>query len=274
MSSASKEKSHFARWVLGIVALLVIAMLVFVVNANSKIKEKGEQAKSEAAATLKLNIPENASAIGSFAVDKDGGIIAPGEADLSKTRVEFIFDPHCGGCKIVETGLKDKLAELRSNGDIQLYFTPVSFMGHSSPDEYSSRATSALVTVAEHDPANFTVFMNKIYEKFPNPYPSSGVSYEKIGEWAKEAGVSQEAIDRFSDQDYRKFATENVPVQEKRTEIFTTGEISTPTVLVGGEINDAGVLQDFIRVPFQDSDVVKTFTDTLKEVTDKSSNVG
>lgn len=270
MSTAPKGKSHFTKFVLLAVALAVVGMLVFVVNANSQIKEKGEKAKSEAAAALKLNIPKNASAVGSFAIDKDGGVIAPSEADLSKTRVEFIFDPHCGGCKVVETGLKDKLAELRSNGDIQLYFTPVSFMGHSSPDEYSSRATSALVTVAEHDPANFTVFMNKLYEKFPNPYPNSGVSYEKLGEWAKEVGVSQEAIDRFSDQDYRKFATENVPVQEKRTEIFATGEISTPTVLVGGEINDAGVLQDFVRVPFQDSDVVKTFTDTLNEVNNKT----
>lgn len=265
-TTVRKEKSHFTKFVLAAVALAVIGMLIFVVIANSKVKEKSENAKSEAAATLQLNIPENASAIGSFAVDKDGKVIAPGEADQTKTRVEFIFDLHCGGCRIVETGLKDKLAELRSNGDIQLYFTPVSFMGQASSDEYSARATSALVTVAEHDPENFTVFMNKLYEKFPNPYPASGVSYEKISEWAKEAGVSQEAIDRFSDQDYRKFATENVPVQEDRSEIFTTGEISTPTVLVGGEFNDAGVLENFIRVPFKDSDVVKTFTDSLNEV--------
>lgn len=263
MNSQSNQKSNFGKWVIGIIALAVVALLVFVVSQNTQSKNNAEVSKNEATANLKLNIPKNASQFGSFAVDSAGKVIPPSEVDSSKTRVEFILDPHCGGCKVVETGLKDTLAELRTNGDIQIYYTPVSFMSSGSFDEYSARAVSSLVTVAEHDPEHFTAFLEKLYEKFPSPYPASGVSFEKIGEWAKEANVSEAAISRFSDQDFRMFATENVKTQESRLEIFENGQISTPKVLVGGTVSESGVLEDFITVPFRDSDVVKTFNETL-----------
>lgn len=257
------KAKRFRKYALvGLLALAVVGLGFSVLTKNQAHSESLQKEEQ----SLVLNIPSMASAIGSFAVDGAGKVIPHSEADLGKTRVEFIFDLHCGGCRIVENGIKDKLNELRSNNEIQLYYTPVAFIKAQNGDLYSEKAASALVTVAENEPEKFVAFMEKLYSEFPNPYPNTGVDFDVIGEWAKEVGISDATVAKFSNGDYRLFARENVRNQEARSEVFTTGKISTPTVLIGGSLEENKVLKDLKKVEFKNSDIEATFMETYNSM--------
>ena len=263
-----KRNSRIIKWLIAIVAVGVVAGLIVSAVVNNSRKE---EEKAQEVAELELNTPELASAIGSFAVDKDGKAIPLAEADGSLPRIEFILDPHCGGCHIVEKGVNDTMKSMMEDGEAQFFFTPVSFMNRASSDDYSARAASTLVEVAETDPEHFFDYIGALYENFPaegTGYPSKGVSYEDLGRVAKSAGVSEEAIERFDEQRFRLWALQNTDVVEARSEIFPDG-LSTPTVLMGGELVESDgkfVLQDFSKVVFQDSDVAKTFREAFDKI--------
>ena len=263
-----KRNSRIIKWLIAIVAVgAVVGLIVSAVVNNGRKEEE----KAQEVAELELNTPELASAIGSFAVDKDGKAIPLAEADGSLPRIEFILDPHCGGCHLVEKGVNGTMKSMMEDGEAQFFFTPVSFMNRASSDDYSARAASTLVEVAETDPEHFFDYIGALYENFPAEgpgYPSKGVSYDDLGRVAKSAGVSEEAIERFDEQRFRLWALQNTDVVEARTEIFPDG-LSTPTVLMGGELVESDgkfVLQDFSKVQFQDSDVAKTFRDAFSKI--------
>ncbi len=264
----SKKRRTIVKWLIAILAVGVVVGLVVSAIVNSSRKEEQKQ---EEVAALELNTPSLASSIGSFAVNKDGKAIPLTETDDSLPRIEFILDPHCSGCHIVETGTNKTMRSIMENGEAQFYFTPVSFMNRASTDDYSARAASTLIEVAETDPDHFFDYIGALYENFPaegSAYPRAGVSYEDLGRVAKSVGVSNEAIERFDEQRFRLWVLENTDVVSNRTEIFPQG-ISTPTVLMGGELKEEDnrfVLKDFTRVLFQDSDVAKTFQDTFDSI--------
>lgn len=250
--------------VAGLAVGAVVGTLVTAVVVNGREAEQREQE----VAALELNTPSLATAVGSFAVNSSGAAIPLAEADSSLPRIEFILDLHCAGCRQVETGVHDTMESMMEAEEAQFFFTPVSFMNHASTDEYSARAASTLVEVAETDPESFFGYISALYENFPdegNGYPRAGVSYEDLGRIAKAAGVSEEAIEKFDEQRFRLWALENTAVVEARSEIFPDG-ISTPTVLMGGELVEEDgrfVLKDFLRVPFRDPDVAKTFRESF-----------
>lgn len=255
------------------VAVVAVAAVAGLVIAGSIGTAQKKEAKAQETASLKLNTPSLATATGSFTVDSAGKAVPLDEADTKLPRIEFIFDPQCPGCHLVETGTQSTVQELMRDKKAQFYFTPVSFLNDASTDDYSARAASTVIEVAESDPAHFYDYITEIYKdkNFPGEgadYPKGGVSYADLGKVAKEAGVSQKAIDRFSEQNYRLWVLENTKVNAARSEIFPNG-ISTPTVLMGGKLveeNKRFVLKDFTKVPFQDPDVDKTFRDTFTKV--------
>jgi len=258
------------RWTIGVVAVAAVAGLVLAGAAGTAQKK---EAKAQETASLKLNTPSLATATGSFTVNSAGKAVPLSEADTSIPRIEFVFDPQCPGCHLVETGTHDTVQELMKDKKAQFYFTPVSFLNNASTDDYSARAASTVIEVAETDPEHFYDYIGEIYKdkNFPGEgadYPKSGVSYTDLGKVAKEAGVSQKAIDRFSEQNYRLWVLENTKVNAARTEVFPNG-ISTPTILMGGKLEEEGskfVLKDFTPVQFQSQDVDKTFRDTFSKV--------
>jgi len=255
------------------IAVVAVASVVGLVLAGAAGTAQQKEAKVKETASLKLNTPSLATATGSFTVNSEGKAVPLAEADTAIPRIEFIFDPQCPGCQVVETGAHGAIDELMKDKKAQFYFTPVSFLNDASTDDYSARAASTVIEVAETDPDHFFDYIGEIYKakNFPGEgadYPKGGVSYTALGKVAKEAGVSQKAIDRFDEQRFRLWVLENTKVNTTRTEIFPNG-ISTPTVLMGGELKEEDkrfVLKDFTKVPFQDPDVDKTFRDTFAKV--------
>lgn len=270
LAARQKRNKLIVRWTVGVAAVAAVAGAVV---AGSIATSQQKEAKEKEASSLELNTPSLATAVGSFAVDRAGKAIPLDEADSSLPRIEFIFDPQCPGCQIVETGTHDEVETLMESGGAQFYFTPVSFLNGASTDDYSARAASTAIEVAESDPEHFYDYIGAIYEEenFPGEgaqYPQGGVSYADLGDTAREAGVSEEAIAKFDEQNYRLWVLENTEVATARTEVFPDG-ISTPTILMGGELQEEGgrfVLKDFLKVPFQDSDVAKTFRDSFAEI--------
>lgn len=263
-----RKNKIILRWLIAVVA--VSALIAIAVAGGMAEKRSVEENKGEVAA-LKLNVPSLATATGSFAIDNTGKAVPLEKADDSLTRVEFILDLHCGGCRQVETGINDTMKSMMENNEAQFFFTPVSFMNDASNDDYSARAASTLIEVAETDPENFFNYINALYKNFPaegNQYPRNGVSYDNLGQVAKSAGVSEEAISKFEEQRFRLWVLENTSVVENRSEIFPQG-ISTPTILLGGKLVQEDknyVLEDFTKVLFQDNDVDKTFKDSFAAV--------
>lgn len=253
-----------------VVAAVVGALVAIIVGGGAMEKKKAAE-KADEVASLELNVPSLATAVGSFAVDKNGAAIPLNKADDSLKRVEFILDLHCKGCQQVETGISETMKQMMQNGEAQFFFTPVSFMNRASNDDYSARAASTLIEVAETDPENFFSYLTALYKNFPPEgpqYPKAGVSYDNLAQTAKSVGVSEDAISKFKDQRFRLWAQKNAEVVEARTEIFPQG-ISTPTVLLGGKLNQEDrnyVLEDYTKVLFQDSDVDKTFRDSFADV--------
>lgn len=260
-----KRNGRILKWSLAIALVGAVAGLIVssVVANNQRVEQNAEEE-----ASLELNVPKLATATGSFAVDSTGRAIPLDEANADLPRVEFILDPHCSGCQQVETKGHDTLQSMIEDEEAQFFFTPVSFMNRASTDDYSARAGSTLVEVAETDPEHFFDYIGALYENFPSEgpsYPNRGVSYADLSRVAKSVGVSDEAIDRFDEQRFRLWVLENTNVSEARSEIFPDG-ISTPTVLMGGELVESDgkyVLQDFTKVEFSSSDVAKTLRDTF-----------
>jgi len=265
-----RRNRNIIRWSVAVVA---VAALAGIVIAGMTASSQKQEAKAQETASLKLNKPNLATATGSFTVNSAGKAVPLSEADNALPRIEFIFDPQCPGCHLVETGTHDTVQSLMENKKAQFYFTPVSFLNDASTDDYSARAASTVIEVAETDPDHFYDYISEIYKdkNFPGEgadYPKGGVSYADLGKVAKEAGVSQKAIDRFDQQNYRLWVLENTKVNTTRSEIFPNG-ISTPTVLMGGELREEDgrfVLEDFTKVPFQDPDVDKTFRDEFAKL--------
>jgi len=270
LATKRRRNKLILRWTVGVVSVAAVAAAVI---AGSIATSQQNEAKEKEASSLQLNTPSLATAVGSFAVNSAGKAVPLDEADSSVPRIEFVFDPQCPGCQIVETGTHDEVESLMESGEAQFFFTPVSFLNGASTDDYSARAASTAIEVAQSDPDHFYDYISAIYEEenFPGEganYPRGGVSYADLGETARAAGVSDEAIAKFDEQNYRLWVLENTKVNAERTEVFPQG-ISTPTVLMGGELQEEGdkfVLKDFLKVPFQDSDVAKTFRDSFAQI--------
>lgn len=260
-----KRNGKILKWTLAIVGAGVVAGLIVssVVANNQRVEQNAAEE-----ASLELNVPELATATGSFAVDSTGRAIPLDEANSELPRVEFILDPHCSGCHQVETKAHDTIQSMIEDEEAQFFFTPVSFMNRASTDDYSARAASTLIEVAETDPEHFFDYIGALYDNFPAEgpgYPNRGVGYDELGRVAKSVGVSDEAIELFDEQRFRLWALENTEVTEARSEIFPDG-LSTPTVVMGGSLVESDgryVLQDFTKVQFDSSDVAKTFRDTF-----------
>lgn len=271
LASKHRRNKLIIRWTVGFIAVAAVAGVVIAGSIGTAQKK---EAKAQETSSLQLHVPSLATATGSFTVDKDGRAVPLSKADSSIPRIEFVFDPQCPGCHLVETGTHDTMKSLMKDGKAQFFFTPVSFLNDASTDDYSARAASTVIEVAESDPAHFFDYISALYEdkNFPGEgtdYPRNGVSYKDLGETAKAAGVSNAAISKFSEQNYRLWVLENTKVNGARSEIFPQG-ISTPTVLMGGELKEEDnkfVLKDFLKVPFQSADVDKTFRDSFAKVT-------
>jgi hypothetical protein len=124
---------------------------------------------------------------------------------------------------------------------------------------------NAVVTVAEKSPENLLEFVNALYEKSFQPAEGgASVPDDKLADLAVKVGVPGDVASEFKNHSYFEWIAKNSQTQMSRTDYFSEG-FSTPSVFLNSKVQN-GVATDFTKVKFADSDVLKTFNDTLSNL--------
>lgn len=239
------------------------ALLLSGCSANNSESDSTSQESPSNVSSLK--IPGLATTIGAFPVDSSGSAIKIDEVNESIPRVEIIFDLHCPACKMVEENSSETFTTMIENNEAQFWFTPVSFLDRGSSDDYSSRAASALVEVAENSPEHFYDFFKSLYANQPIEGPGyTEFNNEKLAKVAEKVGVSKEVTKLFPEERYKQWVLENTKVVSERTDVLPNG-LSTPTIVMGGSF-DGLTLQGHETVVFEDAETDRAVVETFEKI--------
>lgn len=169
--------------------------------------------------------------------DDDGiGVGASGVAgqDLGKgtVRLDLYIDPMCPVCGGFEQYEADVLDALREDGTIDVYYHPLNGLDDKSQGtRYSSRASAALVLVAQDDPAHFLAYVKAIYENQPEEY-TPGLDDAKLAAIAVGVGVPEAVAAKIPSHPYMDWVSDaSMRANEAGVSVF-------PTLAVDGVIQD------------------------------------
>lgn len=207
MAQAARKTNWFAIWVTAGVVVALALVAVLVVTLNNAATAPGEKPTAS-------NIT-------------DEGAIVFGSS--SENTIETYVDFLCPYCNQFEQTEGESIKHLVEDGTATLQVTPVTILDQrSSPAGFSSRASSAMYSVAIHDPDNSYAFMQALYANQPEE-GSAGLSDSEIIQVAKDAGVdvTDELEDEITSHKYQKFA-QALELPE--------GSTGTPTLIVNGSL--------------------------------------
>ena len=147
-------------------------------------------------------------------MDFDGGIkfgkglqVITDKADQADVPTIIVYqDMQCPNCRDFEVPNNAQLRDWVNTGKYTLQIHPISFLdGRGTPNEYSSRAASALVCVANGDPNKFLDFNSALFDNQPEE-GTMGPSNNELAERAKSVGVNNtpvlDCIKNSTYQDY------------------------------------------------------------------------
>ena len=151
--------------------------------------------------------------------------------------VSVYFDMMCPICGEFEKMNGAMLDQLRADGTIVVDSHPVAILDrYSSGTKFSTRAAAAAWAVAENDPDHYFPFVELMLTNQP-PENSTGLTDQQIAQAATQAGVTADAIAKFSDEKYLSWAAAATDVASQ-----DLAQLGTPTVLINGvNTRDSGV---------------------------------
>lgn len=183
---------------------------------------------------------------GGVAMDADGIMTAPADAtsewpigavEDDVVVVTVYSDPICPWCAVFEQAAMPVLEELRESGEIVVDHRWINALdGYSLGAEYSTRAASALYTVAEEAPDSFLSFSQALMANQPAEN-TTGLTDEEIADIAREAGVPEDVVALLDEHRFAWWASQ---VSDAARE-FYDGRIATPSVRLNGEPLDDAV---------------------------------
>ncbi len=175
---------------------------------------------------------------GAQVLTSDGGIgvgssgVAGRDLDPAHVRLDVYFDFICPWCAQFELTQAETLDELRSQGIVDVYYHPLSYLDpQSSGTQYSTRAASAAALVAQESPEFFLDFVKLLMANQP-PEGSTGLSDDQIQSFALAAGVSDAVVAKIPDHEYAGWVRSASEAASKR------GVVYTPTIGFNGGIQD------------------------------------
>jgi len=150
--------------------------------------------------------------------------------DSAPTKVVIYADPQCPICAQFEATVGDKVNEAIASGDIQVEYRIVSFLDDASTNDYSSRATNALMAVQDTaGPDVFAKYLQILYEN-QTPEGGPGHSDDQLIEYAVQAGADETKIrSQVEDKVYEQWVVNATEAMSKN------GVTGTPTVFVDGK---------------------------------------
>lgn len=212
--------------------------------------------------------PKKADEFGAFHIGSAGEALDDKEP-TGETRVDFFIDPQCPACGVVDRAISDRINELLSKGEIDLFITPTAFLNEASTDDYSNRAVNALITVAENAPEYFIDFMNALFEE--ENQPEEGISYipvsdSDLAEIAMSVGVPENVSALFSERSYVNWIEQNTEKQlNDRPDLFPD-TFATPSIFFGVSYNEDGKSSGHTKVEFTSQDPLAAFDATYEKV--------
>ena len=207
MATAARKTNWFAIWVSIAVVVVLGGLTALVVMMNAQASAPGAKPTSS-------HITE-------------AGAISYGTSTTNTvtTYIDFL----CPYCNQFEQKEGATIKQLVDDGKTKLEVLPMGFLDtQTNPSGDSSRAASAMYSVAIHDYDHSYAFMQALYEKQPEE-GSAGLTDEEIIAIAKDAGVdmTSDLEKEIKANKYQKFA-QSIQLPE--------GATGTPTVVVNGEL--------------------------------------
>ena len=218
-AAAAKLRRKKMSWITGVagvvIAGLVIAIIAVVVDA---VNDDVDTPRANPSGPL-VN-PKNITSDGAIPVGQDGAPVT----------VEIYLDYMCPACGQFEQANTAELDRLVQSGTARLALRPIAFLDEQSEGtRYSTRAANAMATVVDGAPEQVRPFHEALFREQPEE-GTRGLSDNRIAELAKEAGVPQEVVDRFTALTFE-------PWVAKSTETaFNSGVSGTPTIKINGQV--------------------------------------
>lgn len=238
-----------------VVALVAIIAIVTLHPFDRKEEPKPVSTSSAYEALQKVKTKPSA-------VDKKGGILISKDGYGKKVKnaptVDIYMDPMCPGCGSLHRQIDDDLVKLVNAGQINLVYHLMNFLDGNSTDQYSTRATGAVLYVASNDPdtQHLMKFISNLYSK--DFQPEEGPDYtptdnDKIKEQGLEAGVPKAVMDKAFGGQYNKWLEASYDYTVSRKDLESNygknkGKMSTPTVLINGKLIEQSEISD-LHIP-------------------------
>ncbi|MFT8704437.1 DsbA family protein [Bifidobacterium aquikefiricola] len=150
--------------------------------------------------------------------------------------VEVYIDPMCPACGQVDRALNPTLLRLVQSGQVSVELHLIAFLDRASSDSYSTRASSALAYVAEHDPRHAVAFMGALFEPGYQPDETRYVPTgdDKIANQAIHAGMDAALARKAVSGEYRQWvdAATTYTVSRKALQDPDRGSFATPLLRI------------------------------------------
>lgn len=237
-----REKRNRIVAISGLVAAIaVLAVVVTLILSQGKDVAAGTAYTGDPVSVADVDAPSTALETGGIPVGAEG--VAGEEPADGATVVDLYLDYMCPYCAQFEERNDPELAALRASGDVTVIYHPVSILDRaSSGTEYSTRAAVAASVVADEAPEQFLDFNQAMFANQPAE-GGEGLTDEEIAQIARDAGVPDEVVARFTaadgDEEWRTFAPFVAALtDEAATKLASAGgknEFTTPAITIDGK---------------------------------------
>lgn len=218
-------------------------------NANNENTENTESKPGNEDVEEKSN-RGNSSELGDqllplISTPEMGFVVA--ENNNATETMHIYFDPACPECYNYENENREDIEEKVESGELRLVLVPIPFLDEHTVDNYSTRASSAFITIAENEPDKAYAFFKELYDPEFFPFVSAGHRAKTTTDLvniAQKVGVSEDVTEKIFENHYYNWSKNAVSFAEEDTLIFPEGNAQTPTIVHNGTYDAQGKLVD------------------------------
>lgn len=150
--------------------------------------------------------------------------------------VEIYLDPYCPDCVVFETAIKPQLDKLIKEGKTVVKYHFFTFLSPKTIDDYSNRAASYMLAVAEHKPEIAKDFIDKIMTKEFRPQRGVKTPDETFKKLYMSLGGDE--------------ATWNNKIEKSKTQIVEQIKTATAEAFNDTNLINKSPIKDRLFVPF------------------------
>ena len=185
MRLAQKRNATRKRTILiaSIVAVVAVAVTGVVLTIKNEVNNPVPTAAT----------PANMAFDGGIKIGKGLKVITDPTEQADTPNIIVYEDLQCPNCRDFEVPNSAQLRDWVSTGKYTLQIHPISFLDGNSPNQYSSRAASAAICIANGDPNKFFDYNSALYANQPDE-GTMGPSNDDLAARAESIGVNNKPV--------------------------------------------------------------------------------